>query len=315
MTNAVEAKTMTHYCKKGHERIPGNRCKRCASLASQASAARRRLAPKPCTVADVDRFLRHVRNAGDCWLWEGAKNKVGYGQFRYNAKNWAAHRWWLHHCVKPVPDTHHVDHLCRVIACVRPDHLEPVLPRTNLLRGQGAAAQNARKKHCLKGHAFTTDTKNNRRRCKACDDEKRAKKLAKQETQKRARGWVPEKEKTRCVNGHEYTEANTMRGTNGRRKCRACNNARTKTSYRARNPEVKRTPSKSDVCKRGHKIAGQNALMSKQQHPICRVCIVYGQWRCRKRQKGVDPTFSEFLAAYTAPTRRRRRDISEMLSP
>jgi HNH endonuclease len=44
--------------------------------------------------------------------------------------------------------------------------------------------------------------------------------------------------KTHCVNGHEYTEENTIRRAGGGRDCRACNNARQKKFQRKRKAGV-----------------------------------------------------------------------------
>lgn len=65
-----------------------------------------------------------------CWLWTGALMTAGYGQFRsggQGSKVVKAHRWLYEQTVGPIPDGHVLHHLCEVKACVRPDHLEPVL--------------------------------------------------------------------------------------------------------------------------------------------------------------------------------------------
>ena len=67
------------------------------------------------------------------------------------------------HCVMyetfvgPIPPHAQLDHLCRVRACCNPDHVEPVTPRENTLRGQGIGAINAVKTHCVNGHEFTPE--------------------------------------------------------------------------------------------------------------------------------------------------------------
>ncbi|WP_448223723.1 HNH endonuclease signature motif containing protein [Gordonia iterans] len=52
----------------------------------------------------------------------------------------------------PVPEGLVLDHLCRNRACVRPDHMEPVPNRTNVLRGEGVSAAFASRTHCSYGH-------------------------------------------------------------------------------------------------------------------------------------------------------------------
>jgi len=63
--------------------------------------------------------------------------------------------------VGEIPEGLQIDHLCRVPACVRPDHLEVVTPRINVWRGRSDAAKNALKTECPQGHPY--DEKNTRR--------------------------------------------------------------------------------------------------------------------------------------------------------
>lgn len=75
----------------------------------------------------------------------------------------------------PIPDGMQLDHLCRQRACWNPDHLEPVSPRENVLRGVGITAMNAKKTHCPQGHPYddanTGITSTGKRRCRACGRE------------------------------------------------------------------------------------------------------------------------------------------------
>lgn len=45
-----------------------------------------------------------------------------------------AHRYMYEREVGQIPEGMHLDHLCRVRACVEPAHLEPVTPRENAVR-------------------------------------------------------------------------------------------------------------------------------------------------------------------------------------
>ena len=116
----------------------------------------------------IPEFAPHL---GHCWLWTAGKAKFGYGRLGGNAQ--LAHRMayeWEH---GPIPEGLEPDHLCRVPACVRPFHLEPVTKRDNILRGFGASAIHARQTECIHGHLFTPENtrirKNGGRRCRTCD--------------------------------------------------------------------------------------------------------------------------------------------------
>jgi hypothetical protein len=73
--------------------------------------------------------------------------------------------------VGPVPDGLELDHLCRVPACVNPDHLEPVTHIENVRRGRSYWAERT---HCSAGHEYTREntriTKRGRT-CRACKNE------------------------------------------------------------------------------------------------------------------------------------------------
>jgi hypothetical protein len=113
------------------------------------------------------RFWSKVRVAGDCWIWTGALNH-GYGYFRWDGRTQNAHRVAYQELVAPIAGGHDVDHLCHGRdaacpgghgcphrACVNPEHLEPVPPKTNMLRGRSPFAIHAGTTHCPMGHALT----------------------------------------------------------------------------------------------------------------------------------------------------------------
>jgi hypothetical protein len=72
-----------------------------------------------------------------CWLWQKAKTSQGYGNVRFQGKNYVAHvlAYLLAH--GPKPEGLDLDHICRNRNCVNPDHLEPVTRQENLARGLG----------------------------------------------------------------------------------------------------------------------------------------------------------------------------------
>jgi hypothetical protein len=118
-----------------------------------------------------------------CYIWMGALGSSGYGQISVEGKRLQVHNVTYEQLVGPIPDGMQLDHLCRVRSCWRPDHLELVTPRENTLRGIGPSAVNARRTHCINGHAFTEDNtyyyrgrrQHDRRFCRQCNAARRNK--------------------------------------------------------------------------------------------------------------------------------------------
>lgn len=105
----------------------------CGCLAAERSAQR----SKARTQNLRERFMQYVNLNGpmptvcapsfeNCWLWTGARNNGGYGQFitpngRAGATRNATHvSWFLEHGVWPKQNMCHV---CDTTACIRPSHL------------------------------------------------------------------------------------------------------------------------------------------------------------------------------------------------
>lgn len=82
-------------------------------------------------LAEADRFMLHVEpepNSG-CWLWVGADDGDGYGNFRSSkdatgvrATEKAHRSAWRIFC-GPIPQSTCVLHACDVRCCVNPSHL------------------------------------------------------------------------------------------------------------------------------------------------------------------------------------------------
>lgn len=154
--------------------------------------------PSPSTLRGlppVDRFWMRVDRDGPlptwapflgrCWLWTGAPASNGYGRLTVDGRAVGAHRFSYEIHNGSVPDGLQVDHLCRVLLCVRPDHLEAVTPGENTLRSMNLAAENARKTHCSHGHRY--DERNTHwvrtptgvgRVCRACGRDRAARRWA-----------------------------------------------------------------------------------------------------------------------------------------
>ena len=121
-----------------------------------------------------ERFWSKVAITDWCWLWTGALDSHGYGNFfGPNGHNVGAHRYAYEHQNGPVPDGLELDHLCRIRACCNPAHLEPVTSAENKQRSPLFPLRpNSRKTHCIRGHPFdATNTRIGRdgsRNCRAC---------------------------------------------------------------------------------------------------------------------------------------------------
>lgn len=125
-------------------------------------------------IDDAIYVFEHVR-AGEngCWDWLGYVDPNGYGVWpgRRHGRRCYAHRISYEAFVGPIGPELTIDHLCRNRKCCRPEHLEPVPLRVNILRGTNPAAVNARKTHCINGHPFNeenTYTSTGHRVCKVC---------------------------------------------------------------------------------------------------------------------------------------------------
>lgn len=132
--------------------------------------------------SDIARFWSNVDKAAEngCWEWTGTVGLSGYARFqsRTTGGRRYAHRVAWEIVRGQIPEGLQIDHLCRNRRCVNPEHLEPVTQRTNVLRGVGPSAKQARQTHCLKGHPFdevnTYRDPRGRRKCRRCNADMQA---------------------------------------------------------------------------------------------------------------------------------------------
>lgn len=148
-----------------------NACK-AALQRSRREAARQRQGIAPATIA---RFMSQLDKNGPngCWLWLGHKTLDGYGTYELNGNGTSAHRVALLVTGITIPDEMYVDHICRTRSCCNPEHLRIVTRTVSALENnESPHARNARKTHCIYGHAFDAENthicKNGGRQCIAC---------------------------------------------------------------------------------------------------------------------------------------------------
>lgn len=123
----------------------------------------------------IERFWKYVKIEPftGCWIWTASLGPNGYGQMskgRSGEGMMRAHRFAYLHYRGPIPDGYHLDHLCRVRACVNPWCLEIVTPKTNFLRGTHSTAVTVRTNTCMRGHSMEDAyiRKNGDRLCRTC---------------------------------------------------------------------------------------------------------------------------------------------------
>lgn len=81
----------------------------------------------------MDRFWMKVQKTESCWLWIGAQNSDGYGNFHdYGTHSIKAHRFAYERLVGPIPQGLSVCHHCDIRNCVRPEHFFLGTQRDNM---------------------------------------------------------------------------------------------------------------------------------------------------------------------------------------
>lgn len=104
-----------------------------------------------------ERLLRKTDRSGECWIWLGGKDANGYGQLKISGKTSYTHRLSYEAFIGPIPESLVIDHLCRIHACLNPQHLEAVTSGVNSLRGESPSVLTWRTGVCQRGHELAVD--------------------------------------------------------------------------------------------------------------------------------------------------------------
>lgn len=144
----------------------GRSVRRCLSLAEERGMKQTDLQPGRVTRREWLRFLKKFTLGPLCscqgagvhqhWLWHAGTSE-GYGIFCWRRRNYPAYRFAYIALRGVIPDGLVPDHVCRIRHCANPECLELVTNKENVLRGEGPAARNKLKTHCLNGHQLTMD--------------------------------------------------------------------------------------------------------------------------------------------------------------
>lgn len=151
---------------------------------------------------EEDRFWRYVERGGaaDCWIWSGSCDKDGYGRFAFRGgRGIRAHRYMMRLILgRDLEADEKTLHHCDNPPCVNPDHL------------------------------YLGDAKRN-----AEDREKRGRRPYTDMAEARRSAIEARRNRTHCINGHEFDEMNTYRSPKKPhvRICRACMRIRARKHY------------------------------------------------------------------------------------
>jgi hypothetical protein len=130
------------------------------------------------TDTDRPRRLRpgalRVDRTGDCWKWQGATRRAGYGVVRIEGQLFATHRLVFALFNGPIPEGMTVDHLCFEPSCLNPDHMRLLTWDENRRNQRRAYAT-----HCVNGHPFdeantVLRARGHGRECRACNTARKA---------------------------------------------------------------------------------------------------------------------------------------------
>jgi len=116
---------------------------------------------------------RAPANERGCWIWQGSKNGLGYGEAAFRGVRKMVHRFMYELTVGPIPKGMYACHHCDTPSCVNPAHLwigdHKANQRDMIAKGRHVAQKRT---HCLRyGHPLSGDNlafHEGRRSCRMC---------------------------------------------------------------------------------------------------------------------------------------------------
>lgn len=160
------------------------------------------------------------------WIFQGTKPN-GYGQVWNGERVIGAHVAAYQLFKGPIPNGLEIDHLCRVPACINPEHLEAVTHTVNMQRGIRATKPHCAQGHLLSGHNMYR-TANGHRHCRRCNADAH-RRVAKRQGRTLL---LPSALRTHCPKGHPYDAKNTIRGSRANsRRCATCHRDKERARY------------------------------------------------------------------------------------
>ena len=106
---------------------------------------------------------------GPCWLFSSWHNSAGYPYINVDGRGQPAHRVVFTLATGQKLDGLDLDHVCRNVACVRPDHHDVVTHSENMRRLSQAQTKCRKAGHDWTDPRNVRTRKNGRRYCAECD--------------------------------------------------------------------------------------------------------------------------------------------------
>lgn len=191
----------------------------------------------------TEQLRTKVERVESCLLWTGRKHERGYAVLTHGNPKVYGHRWVYEQVEGAIPPGYDIHHICHRPSCVNPIHLLAV-PKDEHARYEPMALV------CSRGHWLEPANVYRRldrvgrlvRICRACCLEGHRRQRERAAAAEGRTLLPPNGEKTHCLKGHPYDEANTAFSRKGQRRCRECNKAYLRAYYVRRRTAIAVTP-------------------------------------------------------------------------